>query len=392
MMESEQKPRFEGDPKRIRLVSNSIGYGPQPAPDKEVEQRLTIASDGRVFYSSYNYGDGIKYHKTRSASGKIAAETAKQLLEQVGNFFASPETDLSACDAGCWVLAITNTDDMTFLFRGALCCTDFDLSEIASSIREALDMPQLYLFDCECSKDRIEKVAIEYEMSDTLKSPARANEEPKEVQLSYRERILINRKAGTVVQLQLFGNGFEISKEFHAGTAVTELLNDIYSEDLFATIPGPFPDAVANTEGHRDYRMSVEFLYGPPCELAGTFDKNGLPTDFPKFAEAVLGFIQHFCSAQEVLSSHIYGKAQRRINDYIYLSVAFDEYGKEYYYRTTDETLEPGDLCIVPAGKDNHEAIARVVAVEYYSKEEVPLPLEKTKSVKGRYESEKGEH
>lgn len=388
MMETDQNPKFEGEPKRIRLVSNSICYGKEPEPGTEVEQRLTITADGRVFFAAYNYGDGIKYTKARSMHGRMSAENATQLILQIGRFFMASEDDLTASDVGDWVLAITNTDDMAFLFRGALCCTNLELSEISTSLREALGMPYLYLFDGECCKDRIEKVTLEYEMADVLKPPAHAAKEQEEIELSYRERVLIYRKAGVVVQIQQYGNGFETAKEFHANSAVSELLNDIYSDDLFSQMPNNPLEATPDPQRYRKYRLSVEFLYGEPLELAGSFEKDGLPSDFPKFAEAVLRFIQHFCSAQEVLSPNIYGKAQRKAGDYIYLSVTFDEYGKEYYYRTTDETLEPGDLCIVPAGKDNHEAIARVVSVEYFSEDDVPLPLDRTKVVKGRYVSE----
>ena len=40
---------FEGTLQKIRLVSNSICYGPCPEPDDEVEQRLTITSEGKVW-------------------------------------------------------------------------------------------------------------------------------------------------------------------------------------------------------------------------------------------------------------------------------------------------------------------------------------------------------
>lgn len=388
MENSDQSPRFEGEAKRIRLVSNSIGFGKIPEPDTEVEQHLTIVSDGRVFFSSYQYGDGIKYIKTGSGRGKIAPETAQRCLELIGKFFASPGTNLDACDVGNWVLGITNANDTTFLFRGALCFMDVDLAEISEELREVLDMPQLYAFDGECAKDRIEKLSIDYDMADVLQS---SDEKQEEVELSYQEKIYIDRKAGVVVQMQEYGNGFDCTKEFHARSAVCELLTDLYSENLFKAIPDYPPNPLVNPRSHREYQICVEFLYAPPRRIIGTFDKNGLPKDYPQFAEKILKFIQHFCSAQEVLSPTVYRSAQRRINDYIYLSVIFSEFGKEYYYRTTDGTLAPGDLCIVPAGRDNHDAIARIVSVEYFAAEDVPLPLEKTKVAKERYESKNEE-
>ena len=50
---------FEGKIKSMRLISEMIGFGPMPAPDREVEQRLTLNSRGKIWFSNYLYGDGI---------------------------------------------------------------------------------------------------------------------------------------------------------------------------------------------------------------------------------------------------------------------------------------------------------------------------------------------
>lgn len=54
---------------------------------------------------------------------------------------------------------------------------------------------------------------------------------------------------------------------------------------------------------------------------------------------------------------------------------------KSYYYLTDDDSIEVGDFVLVPAGKDNHEAVVEVVNIEYFSEENVPLPIEKTKRI-----------
>ena len=46
-----------------------------------------------------------------------------------------------------------------------------------------------------------------------------------------------------------------------------------------------------------------------------------------------------------------------------------------------DDSIEVGDYVIVPAGKDNHEAVVEVVNKEYFAADEVPLPTEKTKHI-----------
>ena len=82
-----------------------------------------------------------------------------------------------------------------------------------------------------------------------------------------------------------------------------------------------------------------------------------------------------FYGLGEILDPSIYGKVKRRKSEYIFCSVTFDEGYKSYYYLTDDDSIEIGDFVLVPAGKDNHEAVVEVVNIEYFSEENVPLPI-----------------
>ena len=88
-----------------------------------------------------------------------------------------------------------------------------------------------------------------------------------------------------------------------------------------------------------------------------------------------------FYGLGEILDPSVYGKVKRRKSEYIFCSVTFDEGYKSYYYLTDDDSIEIGDFVLVPAGKDNHEAVVEVVNIEYFSEENVPLPIEKTKRI-----------
>ena len=39
------------------------------------------------------------------------------------------------------------------------------------------------------------------------------------------------------------------------------------------------------------------------------------------------------------------------------------------------------DTVLVPAGPDNHEALVRIVAKNYYSAEDAPFPVDKAKHI-----------
>ena len=112
----------------------------------------------------------------------------------------------------------------------------------------------------------------------------------------------------------------------------------------------------------------------------GSFDKNGQPDAFEEFADAVFDFIR-FYGWGEILDASVYGKVKRRTTDYIYCSVAFEEGQKSYYYLTEDDSIKIGDFVLVPAGKDNREVVVEVVNIEYFSEDNVPLPIEKTKRI-----------
>lgn len=112
----------------------------------------------------------------------------------------------------------------------------------------------------------------------------------------------------------------------------------------------------------------------------GSFDKNGLPYAFEEFADAVFDFIR-FYGWGEILDPSVYGKVKRRTTDYIYCSVVFEEGQKSYYYLTEDDSIKIGDFVLVPAGKDNREVVVEVVNIEYFSEDNVPLTIEKTKRI-----------
>lgn len=68
--------------------------------------------------------------------------------------------------------------------------------------------------------------------------------------------------------------------------------------------------------------------------------------------------------------------------EYIFLSVEFNSgKNKSYYYLTDDDSIEPDDFVIVPAGKDNDETLVYVADKEYFDEYHAPFPIEKLKSV-----------
>lgn len=146
---SEYPLRFHGQPKKIRIISNNICYGPMPEPDDEVEQRITINNEGRVWFSAYNFGEVPgKYTKARSKVYKIEKLLANRVLERIATYFNSEYEDDFITDSGCWTIEITNTKGKVYVFDGPLYTeVMLDNDNISELVREALDMSDLYVFD-----------------------------------------------------------------------------------------------------------------------------------------------------------------------------------------------------------------------------------------------------
>lgn len=92
---------FQGEAKKIRIISNNVSYGPAPSPDEEVEQRLTLSSDGRVWFSGYNFDYGIDHYTIgRKFQFKLDQEKVDIIFAVFSRFFAGNFEDVFATDIG----------------------------------------------------------------------------------------------------------------------------------------------------------------------------------------------------------------------------------------------------------------------------------------------------
>ena len=77
----------------------------------------------------------------------------------------------------------------------------------------------------------------------------------------------------------------------------------------------------------------------------------------------------------------IYGRRPRQPDEFIYLSVVFENHYKTYYYLTDDDTIKVGDYVMVPVGNEKEVEMVQVVAKEYYTRAKAPRSPETTKYV-----------
>lgn len=373
---------FEGQAKKIRIISNNICYGPCPLPDEEVAQHLTISSDGRVWFSGYNFGGGFgKYVHGRTKNFSIDKQTANHILSAVGSYFSDEYKTIFATDIGDWEMTITNTDGKAYRFKGSLCCNFYvDGIDLSNLIRDTLDLPDLFAFDGNCKPDRVDKISIEYHRVTKIKPQVPISDKMEYCTWDYSEQIVIDRETETLEYIQRIGSGCVILRKYYMQEGVTDLLDDLNAESLFEHIIGNDPDALTDTNETKDYEITVNFHKRQQLVISGTYDKNGLPVDWPEFAENILDFMCFF-GIGEIFDPSIYIKAKRKAGDFIFCSVEFDDGGKSYYYLTEDDSLSIGDFVFVPVGKDGHTAIVGIVNIEYFPEDKVPFPLDKVKRI-----------
>ena len=349
---------FQGEPQKIRIVSNNICYGLPPEPEDEVEQHITINAEGRVWFSAYNFGEGFgRYKKARSQIYKIDKAVADKVLNSVASYFSGEYDELFATDIGVWLMNITNVDGKVYKFRGSL-CADFEVDgiDLSDLIRDALGMNDLYVFDGNNKPDRVERIAVDYHRITKIKPKQSLSETTEYVTWDYTEKLILDRESETLEHIQNIGSGCTVSRKMYV------------------------EGGVENPLGTQEYAITIDFKKGPRRVIQGTYDKKALPEAWGDFADAVWSFIR-FYGFGEILDPSVYGKVKHRKQDYIYCSVEFDAGYKSYYYIADDDSIEVGDYVVVPVGKDNHQSVAEVVKVEFFAEEDVPLPIEKTKHI-----------
>lgn len=140
---------FQLQIQKIRIVSNNICYGPEPLPEDEVEQHLTISASGRVWFTAYKYANGFgKYKICRKQQLAIGKPVTKEILAVFSQYIDSNQLVCYATDIGSWEMAITDMEGKEYTFKGSLCgevtVGDIDLTYY---LRKQITVDNLFVFE-----------------------------------------------------------------------------------------------------------------------------------------------------------------------------------------------------------------------------------------------------
>lgn len=366
---------FQGKLKKINIVSNNICYGPCPMPEDEVEQHLTIFSDGTVLLTRHSYNEEI----IEEASLCMDEENTKWVMESFEKSFAEGHDDCFVTDIGSWGVVLTNAEGRELSYSGALMEQEGSVVyRFSDMLREAIGRDDLFAFDG--NPDRINDLTLEYTRESKIKPKSLPEGAEYEfITWNYANKITIDRKTETLINHIQFADSASVTNTYQIEGGVSNLLDGLWPE-MFDDIEGNPDDVMDDPMEKRHYKLTLHTKQGMEKVIEDSYDKKSLPDEWPDFIEKIYRFIC-FYGIGEIFEEDYYDKPKRRKSDYIFCDVEFEAGGKTYCYLADDDTYEVNDAVLVPAGNDNHEAVVRIVAKNYYAEENAPFPIEKAKHI-----------
>lgn len=371
----EELPIFCGTLKKIRIDSNNVCYGPCPLEDEETEQHLTINDQGRVWLTRLAFGGKTIERK----NFKIDAKVARNLLNAYRERFSQERDIYFVTDIGCWEMIFTNEEGRKFRYRGSL------TEEAGTAVKGLSEMTRLAtgrddLFVFDGCPDRIDTLKVEYERETRIKPKGLPEGTACDYATwNYSEILTIDRATETLTNHIQFADQCSVTNTYHVEDGISSLLDELWPK-MFDDVPGNPPDVIDDPVNQQKYKITVITKHGDEKVVEGSFDKLGLPEEYPEFIEKIYDFMS-FYGIGELFERSSYERTKRRTSDYIFCDVEFEAGGKTYCYLADDDSYEVNDTVLVPAGPDNHEALVRIVAKNYYSAEDAPFPVDKAKHI-----------
>lgn len=373
---------FQGTLQKVRIVSQMMPPLSMLPSQEDVEQHVTINRQGHVWVSRYGLGrDGKIRQKGKTKRLTIKKSRIHIVLDILAAYFERSHT-VETTNRGEWAMEMTNTEGTAYTIGACLGeYIDDNGMNLSTLVRHVIGMDDLFVFDGRPLADSIQKITIDYHRQEQIQPDDVAAEMAGDYGIwDYVESLVIDRAMSTITYLRHIGDGCTITNRYEIEGAVDALFEQFDAEDLFAYRRGNPPDVVQNFSEKKEYTITVDYERRPQLVIKGSYDKYDLPEDFAYFAETLFEFMYSW-GLGDILNPGLYGRPKRRKSEYIYCSVIFYDGGKSYYYLTDDDTIMIGDIVLVPAGEDNEEKFVKVVAIDYFTKEQAPLPLEKTKKI-----------
>ena len=228
----------------------------------------------------------------------------------------------------------------------------------------------------------LDKVTIKVNFDETLdaKTP-----DGNDCLMNENDMLIVNRLEETIEYYRNVFAGNQISVKYHMEYYIQSLLDHIDARDLFCEVGRLPEDAVFDENSTHTYEIIVEAEGMEPRIIKGRYCVDELPEDYAQFIRLIAKARDMYGGVWgDIFNANSYKKSFVKKEELIYCAVNFGGYGREYHYITDDDTIEEGDLVIVPVGKNNREVEAIVAEKIYCTEETAPYPLSKVKKIIGK--------
>lgn len=268
-----------------------------------------------------------------------------------------------------WKLVFVNEAGEEFETHGALQKSG-RLSSISDMIRSMFKRNDLLVFDG--NPDKVDRIELLFNRCLNF-----SNEEI----VDSSERIVIDRASEAIVVQRNTFDRLKVRSNVQLAGIVSNFLDDV-SVNAFSRVEGNPADVCENPAGEQNYLIRLETKFGRKKEVKGSFDKRGLPVDWPKFAEKLNYLLYYYGVAGEILNPFNYEKVLRCKDELIFCNVCFDDSGSAIMCLADEDQYEFGD-CVYVEGIDE---IGQIESVEYHKKEDAPVSLRKIRHILGKYD------
>lgn len=134
---------------KIILYSDAIGHGKKPEGYEEVSQRLTIMHDGHIWFTGYDYGDGLHSRKIiRRKRVNIGHDRAENILELLRQFFFENSFKPSSTNHDWWSIVLIDDEGKEYSFNvsgvGDVILKEIDITQFMKNI---IPIENMFLFD-----------------------------------------------------------------------------------------------------------------------------------------------------------------------------------------------------------------------------------------------------
>lgn len=206
---------------------------------------------------------------------------------------------------------------------------------------------------------------------------------PEYSKYSFCEKISIDGEKEEINYIRQLERGRKITNSFYIPHFVSSFIEE------YALLFQYFGECDYVYSAGKPYvEINVFTEDGEETRIIRMYNRHGIPQEWNEFIDDLGTMLYSFGMFGDLFNAGIYENGVLS-GEYIFLSVRFNEHGKEYYYLTTDDDIKAGDAVVVPVGDSMKKKLCIVTRKQYFKPDCVPMPIEKVKTIISRFDNTK---